>query len=132
MKKEKYYKNLFLIGAIWNWIVAPTGFFGINLIIRHLNMKPVEYPVAWQLFMALVFVYGIAYFYVYKDLVKNRNCAKLGIYSKTAVFTLLTYYWAIGDIPFVLIIPGIVDLIFAGFFVEFLIRYKPNSDVQHS
>ena len=132
MQKEKYYKNLFFIGAIWNWIVAPTGFLAINPMLRYLKMKPIQYPVAWQLFMALVFVYGIAYFYVYKDLVKNRNCAKLGVYSKTAVFVLLTYYWAIGDIHFVLIIPGIVDLIFAGFFVEFLIRYKPNSDVPHS
>jgi len=125
MQKEKYYKRLFLVGAVWNWVVAPIFFFAYAPIFKYLEMEPLRYVLPLQLFMALVFVFGIAYFYVYKNLVRNRDCAKLGVYSKTAVFVLLTYYWIVGEIVFALVIPGIVDLIFAGLFLEFLIRFKP-------
>lgn len=126
MTKNKYYKHLFLVGAIWNWIVAPIFFFAYKPIIQHLEMAPLQYGLPIKLAMALVFVYGIAYYYVYKDPIKNRDCAKLGVYSKTLVFILLTYYWIVGEIVFDLVIPGIVDLIFAGLFLEFLIHFKPE------
>jgi hypothetical protein len=126
MTKKKYYKRLFLLGAIWNWIVAPIFFFAYKPIIQHLQMAPLQYGLPIQLAMALVFVYGIAYYYVYKDPIRNRDCAKLGVYSKTLVFILLTYYWIVGEIVFALVIPGLVDLIFAGLFLEFLMHFKPD------
>jgi len=129
MTKNTYYKRLFFVGAIWNWIVAPVLFFAYKPIIQHVGMEPLKYGLPLQLAMALVFVYGIAYYYVYKDPVRNRDCAKLGIYSKTLVFVLCVYYWVIGEIAFALVIPGIVDLIFAGLFVEFLLRFKPDPKV---
>jgi hypothetical protein len=43
------------------------------------------------------------------------------VYGKTAVFILLTNAWAAGEVVFVLVIPGIVDLLFALLFLEFLI-----------
>jgi hypothetical protein len=124
MTKKKYYRGLFLVGAIWNWIVAPIFFFAYKPILKSLEMKPMQYALPIQMSMALVFVYGIAYYYVFKDLVRNRDCAKLGVYSKTAVFVLLVYYWIVGEIVFALVIPGIVDLIFAGLYLEFLVRFK--------
>jgi hypothetical protein len=130
MTKIKYYKGLFLIGAIWNWIVAPVFFFAYKPIIKSLELPPLQYVVPLRLSMALVFVFGIAYFYVFKDLARNRNCAKLGVYSKTLVFVLLTYYWIAGEIVFALVIPGVVDLIFAGLFLEFLIRFKHIPEIQ--
>jgi len=130
VQKEKYYKCLFLVGAIWNWIVAPIFFFAHAPIFKRLEMEPLRYVLPLQLFMALVFVFGIAYFYVFKDPVRNRDCAKLGVYSKTAVFVLLTYYWIAGEIVVALVIPGIVDLIFAGLFLEFLIRFSPAPATQ--
>ena len=125
MTRSHYYRSLFLIGAIWNWIVAPVFFFAYKPILEHFEMKPLQYGLPFQLAMAFVFVYGIAYYYVYRDPVRNRDCAKLGIYSKTLVFILLTCYWIVGEIVFTLVVPGIVDLIFAALFLEFLIHSKP-------
>ena len=124
MTKNKYYKGLFLVGAIWNWVIASTFFFAYKPIIKSLGMTPLQYALPLQLAMALVFVYGIAYFYVYKNPVRNRDCAKLGVYSKTMVFVLLIYYWAVGEVVFDLVIPGIVDLVFAVLYLEFLLRFK--------
>ena len=124
MEKQRYYKRLFFIGAVWNWIVSSIFFFGYAPIFRFLGMAPPNYALPIRMAMALVFVYGIAYFYVYLDPIKNRNCAKLGVYSKTAVFLLSAYYWIAGEIRFPIVIPGIVDLVFAGLFVEFLVHTK--------
>jgi hypothetical protein len=104
-------------------VVATLFFVAYEPILEFLGMEPLRYAVPLQLGMAPVLVYGIAYFYVYRDLVENRNCAKLGVYGKTAVFVLLAYYWPVGEIVFDLVIPGIVDLIFAGLDLEFLVRF---------
>ncbi|MBU1894593.1 MAG: hypothetical protein KJ983_02095, partial [Candidatus Omnitrophica bacterium] len=60
----------------------------------------------------------------YKDLIGNKVCAKIGVYSKVAIFFVLSYYWITGEILFVMVIPGIVDVIFAILFLEFLFRVK--------
>lgn len=124
MNKKTYYRALFLIGAIWNWTIAPVFFFFYEPIIKATGLDPLRYGLPLQLAMALVFVYGICYYYVFKDPVGNRVCAKLGIFSKTLVFLVLFYNWITGVIVFGLLVPGIVDLIFAGFYIEFLYGYK--------
>ena len=126
MKRITYYKALFLIGAIWNWTIAPVFFFFYEPIIAATGLDPLRYGIPLQLAMALVFVYGIAYYYAFKDPVGNRVCVKLGIYSKTLVFLVLFYNWVTGVIVFSLLVPGIVDLIFAGLYVEFLYGFKPE------
>jgi hypothetical protein len=120
MRREKYYRFLFLTGAFWNWTVATVFFFASEPLIRNLGMAPLRYTVPLKIAMSMVFIYGIAYFNAYRDNVKNRNIVKLGVYGKIMVFALLVNSWLIGDIAFGMVIPGIVDLIFAGLFLEFL------------
>jgi hypothetical protein len=112
---------MFLISAFWNWVVAAILWFSYERFFEYLGQGPLAYALPLQIALAHIFVYGIGYFYLYKDRVANRWIAKLGIYGKTAVFVILLDGWLAGDIVFVLVIPGIVDLIFAVLFLEFLI-----------
>jgi hypothetical protein len=112
---------MFLASAFWNWVVAAILWFTYEAFFRYLGQGPLAYALPFQIALGMVFVYGIGYFYLYKDQVTNRQIAKLGVYGKTAVFTLLVNAWLAGEIVFVLVIPGIVDLIFAVLFLEFLI-----------
>ncbi len=124
MDRKFYYKWLFIIGALWNWGAAVIFFIGYSYIFSMLNMKALNYPVILQLFLALVFVYGVGYYWVSKDINKNHDIVKLGIMAKTATFLLMLYYFISGELPFLILSTGIVDLLFAVLFVEFLFHWR--------
>ena len=131
MRGYSYYKNFFIIAAIWNWVASAVFFCWYRQIFSLFGMKPLIYPVIMQLFLALVFVFGIGYYWVAGDIEKNHAIVKMGIIGKFLVFILLSFHWIVGNIPFFLVAPGIVDLIFAILFIEFIlsfpkIKYRGN------
>ncbi|TFF97352.1 MAG: hypothetical protein EU547_04550 [Promethearchaeota archaeon] len=126
MNKEKYYKYLFIIGAIFNWIVSST-FLIVSLLIPdifHLfgTSRP---PTLFFLhsLLGLIFVYGIGYFIVGLDINKNRGCVWLGVLSKLSFFTFCVIYFLLRDLELIIVILGSLDFIFACFFIEFLINH---------
>ena len=124
MDRKSYYRWLFVIGALSNWGTAVIFFVGYGYIFSMLNMKALNYPVILQLSLSFVFVLGVGYYWVSKDINKNHDIVKLGILAKTASFLLMFYYFISGDLPFLIFSTGIVDLLFAVLFVEFLLHWK--------
>jgi hypothetical protein len=124
MDRKSYYRWLFIIGALWNWGAAVSFFIGYRCIFSMLNMKAVNHPFILQMFLSLVFVLGIGYYWVSKDINKNHDIVKLGIMAKAAAFLLMFYYFITGELHFFIFSTGIVDLLFAILFVEFLLNWK--------
>jgi len=83
-------------------------------------MQALNYPATMQLAMALVFVFGIGYYWVSKDLSKNHDIVKLGIIAKILVFLIFSYHYLFGNMPLMIALFSVVDLIFAILFIEFL------------
>jgi hypothetical protein len=65
---------------------------------------------------------GIGYYWVARDLSKNRAIVKLGVIGKLAVFSIVMGHAIRGDIPYALALPAVIDLMFAILFLEFLMR----------
>jgi hypothetical protein len=124
MERKSYYKWLFIIGALWNWGAGIQFFFWYDQVFAYLNMKPLNYPAIMQLAMSLVFVFGIGYYWVSKDLSKNHDIVKLGIIAKIIVFLIFSYHYLIGNMPLLIALCGVVDLIFAILFLKFLMIMK--------
>jgi hypothetical protein len=126
MPKENYYQKMFLIGAIWNWVATITFAVGYKIVFPLFSMELPKYPVFFLMFLGLAFVFGIGYYWVSKDLTKNHDIIKMGIIGKLIVF--VAFLWAVitGQIHFILIGAGIVDLIFAILYMEFLKTYKTS------
>jgi hypothetical protein len=120
MDRKSYYKWLFIIGALWNWAAGVQFFFWYDPIFARLNMQALNYPAIMQLAMSLVFVFGIGYYWVSKDLSKNHDIVKLGIIAKIIVFLIFSYHYLFGNMPLMIALCGVVDLIFALLFMEFL------------
>lgn len=123
MKRANYFKNLFFIGAIWNWLGTLTFAFGYKLLLPLFNMELPRFPVFLLLFLGLAFVFGIGYYWVSRDITKNHDIVRLGIIGKLVVFVGLLWAGLIGQIAGILVGVGVVDLIFAILFIEFLISY---------
>jgi hypothetical protein len=79
-------KTMFLTAAIFNWAVGLTLAFKAEFLFELFRVTPVPAePLFLQLFSWLVIVFGIGYFWAYKDPVANVPVIKLGIVGKLSV-----------------------------------------------
>ena len=124
MPKETYYKKMFFIGALWNWSVSLSFALGYKILFPLFGMELPNYLVFFMMFLGLVFVYGIGYFWVSRDINKNHDIVRMGIIGKLIVFVALLWAWVDGEVPVILVGAGIVDLIFTILFIKFLNTYK--------
>ncbi|MBU0996358.1 MAG: hypothetical protein KJ737_27985 [Proteobacteria bacterium] len=120
MPKESYYRKLFFISAIWNWGVTLTFAVGYRVVFPLFGMELPVYPVFFLMFLGLCFVFGIGYYWVSTDLTHNRGIVKMGIIGKLLVFAGLLWAGISGQINFIFVGAGIVDLVFATLFIGFL------------
>ena len=123
MSNLQAWKYVFLVKAAINWIESVALLLGDSAIRQWLNLKPLANPEYLQLFLALVFMIGIAYWWVGQDISRNHGIIKFGIYAQTSVFVVLAYQTAIGNVHPVYLIPGVIDLTFAILFGLFLYSY---------
>lgn len=114
------WKYIFLVKAIINWVESVALLFSARLIREALNLKPLVNPEYSQLFLVLVFVIGIAYWWVGNDISGNYAIIKFGVYAQFSVFFVLAYHTLIGNVHPFYLIPGIIDLVFAILFSLFL------------
>ncbi len=129
MQKEKYYKWLFIVGGIFNWIMAISFFIGSVAIPNVFELfGTTEPPTLFFLhaLLGLIFVYGIGYVIVGLNIDENRGCVWLGILSKLTFFAFCVIYFLIGDLGLIIVIFGSFDFIFACLFIEYIINYKKS------
>ena len=66
--------------------------------------------------------FGIGYYWISKDVWRNRNIIKMGIFGKTLVFMMFLIYLFRNEITILLFLAGCVDLIFTILFINVLVR----------
>lgn len=118
MEKKIYYKYLFIVAAIWNW-VAGISFIAVGL------GEPVSLLQA--LYVGLgntILLVGIGFFFVSLDVKKNNGIALMGIIGKFLAFISVLIYFSLGVGDIITVIAGTIDLIFGLLFIEFLIGIK--------
>ena len=120
-KREQYYKCLFLIAALYDFILGIAFLFFYKPLFALFNIVLPENPAYLSLSAAFVFVIGIGYYFIYKDVYSNRDLAKLGTIYKLAYAVIVFYYFFLGLVPHVIFTAlGVTDLIFMFLFIEFL------------
>jgi len=122
-KAEKFYRRVFLVGALWN---VAGGLFIIiftDWIFKLSGLRPPDPPNYYQSWIALFMTFGIGYYFAYLDMYLNKNIILLGMIGKlafAAVFIIDILIFK-GQIPLFFLIPAIGDLVLAALFASFLI-----------
>ena len=124
MPREKYYRTVFFVGAIWNWLITISFAMGYKILFPVFGMSQPVYPVFFLLFLGICFVFGIGYYWVSKDIFKNHDIIRLGIIAKLYVFGMAVWAVWTGQTHFIFLGAGVVDLFFAALYVEFLLFYQ--------
>jgi hypothetical protein len=114
--RRKYYKTLFLIAAIYDFIMGIVFIFFYKFAFELLGISEAipDFGGYLSLIGAFLFVIGIAYYLIYRgDLAKNRDLILVGALYKLAYCLVAFVYFVIGQIPHItfLYLFGVLDLI---------------------
>jgi len=127
MDKNKYYKYLFLLAAIWNWIVT-ISFLILSFVAPDvLSLFGVEIPPSLaflQMLFILIGIFGVGFFIIYLDIESNHGIVQMSVLEKLSFFVVFLIYFIIGDVGILVLMLIIVDLIFGLLFIEFLLNFK--------
>ncbi len=122
----RYYRRLFLAAAVWNILAAAAL---LLLSVDQTFRDEVGFPsspdaITSQLLGSCLFAFGLGYYWLSRDLSKNRDLVTLGVIGKPLVFVVFFGHAVARDIPPLMVLPSIVDLLFGVLFLEFLVRTR--------
>ena len=128
MDKRKYYKIMFLSGALWNIAIGVIftflALFAFPLAAMLFQLEIPPSFVFIYAFLALVFAIGIGLFTVGINIEKNHGVVQMCAVEKYLVFIVFLVFFIMGDYNVGLFLPVVVDLIYGILFTEFLVNYK--------
>ena len=127
--RTNYYRWLFVAAALWNAISAGAVLF---LLTNPKFRQELEFPgpadtISLQLLASCLFVFGLGYYWVSRDLARNRDLVKLGVIGKPLVFIVFFGHALTHEIPVRLVLPSIVDLLLGALFLQFLLRTRAKA-----
>jgi len=121
LKREGGYRNLFLVAALYDFVLGFFFFLFWPFIFDHiLNIPYPNYPAFYQAAAAFIFNMGIGFYFVYRNMYRNIDIVKVGIAFKLFYTGLAFFYVFVEKMPWILALFGFLDLIFIVFFVLFL------------
>jgi hypothetical protein len=117
--------RLFLPAAIFNWLVAGGLLLLSNVMGPLLQLDPASGTnlALRDLCMALVAVFGFAYWRIAFDPLRYRAYIELGIVGKALVVLIIYGHWLTGNIGWQLPAVAFCDAVFAVLFWNFLQRH---------
>ena len=127
MDREKYHQILFIVAAIWNWILAITFVVLPRIDVAYFELSGMDAPptLLWfDGFFLLVFIMGIGFFIISQSTEKNHGIIKMGLVEKPMVFILGLVYFLIAQASFLVVVFVTVDLIFGLLFLEDFLKIK--------
>ena len=127
MDKNSYYKYLFLIAALWNWVIAIMFMLLPILSPSSAADFEMEIPPTWYFvegFFWFVFLFGLLFYATAKNLEKYHDLAIIFVAEKVGIFIISLVFFLIGDIGIDAFLITVGDLIFGILFLEFLIKFK--------
>jgi len=125
VRTKGFYQTMFLIAALYDVFLGFVFFLFFKSIFAALNIRLPENTSYLQLSAAFVFVQGLGYYFVYRNLQRNVDMVWVGLVYKVVYISVDFYYWALGGLPHpVFSLFAFLDLIFAVLFVFYLRDYN--------
>jgi len=124
--KVRYYKKMFLSGAVFNWCAALLFFCAFEDMYIFMGGDAIPQAPLFNLFLqlisSLVFLFGGIYYVIsrHPDSFSSRQLAIVGAAGKLLFFFFFTSYALSGDIPLALVGLVSIDFVYAILFFEYV------------
>ena len=125
LRNERSYRILFLIAALYDFILGFIFFAFLRFFFEDIFKLPFPlYPAFFQAAAAFVFVMGIGFYFVYRNMYRNIDIVKVGICFKIVYTGLAFYHVFFKGMPWIFSVFGFLDLVFVLFFIFFLLDVR--------
>lgn len=124
--KEAFFRWLFLIAAVYDFVLGLIFFFGYQSIYSFFHITLPDYPMYLQMAVAFVIAMGVGYYFVYRNMYRNIDLVKLGVVYKGVYSGLTGYFYFAGLAHILYFWFAVIDFIFLVLFVLFLIHAKKD------
>ena len=125
LRKAALFGWVFLVAAVYDVVLGLVFFFGYSPIFDALDISVPENTSYIHISAAFVFVQGIGYWLVYRNMYRNVDIVRLGVIYKAVYTAVAVYYWAAGDLPHTVFAWfAVLDAIFLVLFVAFLANIR--------
>ena len=129
--KEKFYKTVFLVGAAYDMILGAVFFLAWRPIYDALGIQYAGNLAYLHITTAYIFVQGLSYWYVSRNIIRNLDIVRVGIVYKAIYIGLAVWYLMNGQIPHVLFAWfAVFDFIFLLLFVGCLRWANSSAEVR--
>jgi hypothetical protein len=121
-----FFKTFFLIAALYDLILGAVFFVLYGPIFSFLDIA-LPYSTSYiHLTAGFVFVQGMGYWFVYRNMLRNVDIVRLGVIYKGVYSVVAFYYLLIGQLPdAVFAWFAVFDVLFLIGFVRFLMLARP-------
>jgi hypothetical protein len=130
-KKDKFFEKLFLVAAVYDFVLGILFFFFYRQIFNLFNIAIPDFPAYLQMSAAFVIAMGIGYYFVYKNLYRNIDLVKLGVVYKFAYSSVVIYFYLTNLANLVFLWFAVFDIIFMLFFIWFLVYASTKTDKRY-
>ncbi len=124
----RFFRTFFLVAALYDLILGAVFFVFYGPIFTLFDIA-LPYNTSYlHLTAGFVFVQGVGYWFVYRNMLRNVVIVKLGVVYK-AVYSLVTFYYLlIGQLPdAVFAWFAVFDVLFLMGFVRFLMLVRSTA-----
>ncbi len=129
----RFYRTVFWGGAAYDIVLGLSFFFFWKWLFDTLGITPPANTSYIHITSAYVFMQGLGYWFVARDMLRNVDIVILGVIYKALYIGMSVYYLAIGELLHeVFAWFAIFDLIFLVLFIAFLTKALPLSRRNHA
>ncbi len=115
-----FYRKFFLFAAVYDALLGLLFFFFHPQIYAWFGITPPNHPGYVQLPAIFISIMGLADYYVYLDIVRNRDIVKIRILMKLAYSLLCFYHYVFGSLPTLWVNIAVFNVVFIVPYLLFL------------
>lgn len=128
-----FYRTVFRVAALYDIVLGIGFFFFWKWLFDALGVAPPANTSYIHITAAYVFMQGLGYWFVARDMLRNVDIVKLGVIYKALYIAMSVYYLAIGELLHeVFAWFAVFDLIFLVLFIAFLTKALPSARRNHA
>ncbi len=111
-----------MVSALWNIVGGAVLVLLMPFVFGLSKLQPPDPPVWYYCWIALFVTFGIGVLSVYRDMYANKGFVPIGIIGKVSFSVIYLYFFLArpGEIPALILIGVVGDLIFSALYGSFL------------
>lgn len=117
---DRFWRNVFLVSAAFNFIIGASLFFDVGDLVKSQGIEMLRFDALYSPIVGwFIVVFGLMYLALSQDL-ENKTLALIGLTGKLGIVILMSLAYGGGLVPLSMAALTFVDLVFAGLFAVFL------------